>query len=391
MSSNLSIVLIDSEQASRKNIERFLKTVDQVVLAGVSTDLPSGFDMVVRTKPVIVIMELDSNPGQAFDSMERMLKQMPGLVIFATSSDSSSDNILRAMRSGATEFLLRPVDDQDLLNALKKVGRLMVQRPVPAGNENGSIITCFSPKGGMGNTTVATNLAVSLHQATDKPVVLVDLDLEAGDASMFLNLKTKYTISDVTTNITRLDRAFLQGVLSKHSSGIYLLAEPQKVEEVESITPGQVREVLELLKTMFAYVVVDTEVGYGDRNLASFDSSDMVLLVGVLSLPAIRNIQKGLDVFERLGFSTDKVKLVINRYLRKGEISIDDAEKTLNYKVFWHLPNDFNDVMMSINRGLPLSMLSPHSEITISFRDLAKTTRDYLMGTAKKSRTEAFA
>ncbi len=391
MPPSLSIALIDSDQESRKNLEKFLKTVDQVSIVGTAADLSSGYEIVVRTKPMLVIMDLDSKPDQAFDYMEKMLKQVHGLAIFATSSDSSSENILRAMRSGATEFLLRPVDNQDLMNSLTKVGRLMVQRTVQAANEHGQIITCFSPKGGMGNTTIATNLAVCIFQLTEKPVVLVDLDLEAGDAAMFLNLKTKYTISDVTSNITRLDRTFLQGVLAKHSSGIYLLAEPQKVEDAENITPSQVREVLDLLKSMFAYIVVDTEVGYGDRNLAAFDASDLILLMGMLHLPSIKNMQKSLDVFDRLGFGTEKVKLIINRYLRKGEITVEDAEKALNYKVFWHLPNDYNDVMMSINRGLPLTTLSPHSEISHSFRDMVKLMRDYLTTTARKGRIEKFA
>jgi len=293
------------------------------------------------------------------------------------------------MRCGCSEYLLRPVEKNDLYNAFKKVGRFFVQQPAMDREANGKIITAFSPKGGVGTSTVATNLAVSLHQNTGKPVVLVDLDLEAGDADMFLNLRTKYTISDVTSNIARLDRAFLEGVLAKHSSGIYLLSEPDRVEDAESITASQVREVLDLLKSMFAYIVVDTNMGYGDINLSAFDASDMILLVGVLSLPSIRNMQKALDVFDRLGYGQDKVKLVINRYLRKSEITIDDAHRALNYQVFLNLPNDFNDVMSSINRGLPLNLLAPHSEISRSFRDLAKLTQDALDEMSKKGRTAA--
>ena len=390
MPPTLSIALIDGDQSSRTNIERLLKTIDEASVVGMAGDLKPGCDMVMRVRPMIAMVDLDINPDKAFENIETMIKQAPNLAVFAMSKNSSSENILRAMRSGATEFLLRPVDDDDLMNALRKVGRLMTQRP-QTGSEHGRIITCFSPKGGMGNTTMAVNLAVSLHRSTEKPVALVDLDLESGDAAMFLNLKTSYTISDVTSNIARLDRTFLQGVLSKHSSGIYLLAEPQKVEEAENITQSQVREVLDLLRTMFGYVVVDTEVGYGDRNLAAFDASDLVLLTGVLSLPSIRNIQKALDVSERLGYGADKVKLVINRHVKKGEISIEDAEKTLNYKVFWRIPNDYSGVMASINRGLPIITLAPRSEISRSFGDLANMTRDYLGAPLKKSRTETFA
>ncbi|MGA2192872.1 MAG: AAA family ATPase, partial [Nitrospirota bacterium] len=242
---------------------------------------------------------------------------------------------------------------------------------------------CFSSKGGIGRTTTAVNLAVSLHNISEKPVVLVDLDLEGGDDAMFLNLRPQYSISDVTTNIARVDQTFLNGVLSKHRSGIYLLAEPQNIEEVETITPGQVRDVLEALRNIFAYVVVDTGIGYSERNLAAFDISDLTLLIGILSLPSLHNVQKALAVFNRLGYDMDKVKFIVNRYVRKGEISISDAERTLGCKVFKHLPNDFNGVITSINRGLPLTLMAPKSEISRSFNELAAETQDLLGETVK--------
>jgi len=382
MAPSASIVIIDQDTASRKSIEGFLKAIDHVTVAGSADTLDAGYDLVVRTKPMIVIMELNSDKERTFDTMKKMMSHFPGIAIFATSSDSTSENILKAMHSGATEFLLRPVSSSDLMHALTKVTHLMVPRQTTAAKEEGKVVTCFSPKGGMGNTTLATNLAVSLHQATDRPVVLVDLDLRGGDDAIFLNLKTKYTISDVTANIARLDRAFLEGVLAKHSSGIYLLAEPPRVEDADEITPNQIREVLDLLKTMFAYVVVDTEDSYGDRNLAAFDTSDLIFIVGVLSLPSIRNMQKALDVFDNLGYSRDKAKLVINRHIKKSDITIEDAQRTLNYKVFRNIPNDYNSVMASINRGLPVVMLEPHSEISRSYKDLARDTRDYLANSA---------
>ncbi len=379
MAQSISVAIIDADKASAESVQKEITTINRhVSVAGTAHSLKDGHELIVKTRPTIVLLDVDSEPDAALGMVEKVLHQYPGTCIFATSSDSSSDNILRTMRAGCTEFLLKPVTQTDLANALQKFGRIAVQRPVRARDERGSVVTVFSPKGGMGTTTVATNLAVCLHQRTKKPVVLVDLDLEAGDAAMFLNVKTKYSISDVTSNIARLDKAFLEGVLAKHSSGIYFLAEPEKVEEAEEITAGQVREVLGILKTMFAYVVIDTGIGYDEINLAAFDSSDAIFMVGMLSLPAIRNLQKALDVFERLGYGKDKVRLIINRYLRKTEISIEDAEKALDYKIFWRVPNSYNDVMASINRGLPLSLLAPHSEISRSFKDLSTAAQEYV-------------
>ena len=386
MQQDISAVIIDTDSNSRKNIEGFLKGLDKLAVSGTADDYSSGYDMVARARPSVVIMEIDSDRKNAFSTAERIMKNFPGTCVIATSCENASDAILSAMRCGCTEYLLRPVDTQELTSALKKIGRLMVPRDAHPRSERGSVITCFSPKGGVGNTTVAINLAVALHQATEKPVVLVDLDLEGGDAAMFLNLRTKYTISDATSNLARLDQAFLRGVLSKHSSGIHLLAEPQRVEDAEGITPFQAREVLEILRGMFSYVVVDTKTGYGDMNIAVFDSSDLIVLTGILTLPSLRNVQKALDVFHRLGYDKDRVRLLINRFVKKGEISVKDAERALSYKVFCQVPNNFEEAMASINRGVPLTFLSPASEISRTFKELAAQTRTLISGPPAKAR-----
>lgn len=380
-----SIVIMDTDAASRRNLENMIKGMDNAYLAGVAADLATGYETALRVLPNMVIIGLDSDPELSYETIAKLVKQLPNVCILASSRDTSSENILNTIRQGATDFLPMPVREADLAGSIKRNARLMLNARASVAADKGHIITCFSPKGGMGNTTIATNLAVSLHQVTGKEVVLVDLDLECGDLSMFLNLHTKYTFSDVTENVGKLDSVFLQGVLAKHSSGIYFLSEPEKVEEAAAITPAQVHEVLNLLKTMFPYIVVDTEIGYGDRNLSVFDSSDLVFMTGVLSLPALKNMQKALDVFERIGFDAAKIKLLINRYLRKGDISIEDAERTLNYKVFKSIPNDFINVMMSINRGQPLTTLAPAAEVSRSFKELAASTRDLVAVQPKKA------
>lgn len=385
--SKFSVVIIDTDAASRRSIEGMLKGSDNAYLAGSAADINAGYDLALRVAPNMVIIGLDSDPELAFETINKIVKKLPHVCILASSRDTSSENILKSIRNGATDFLPMPVRDADLTGSINRNARLMQSARATVATDKGHIITCFSPKGGMGNTTVATNLAVSLHQITGKEVVLVDLDLECGDLSMFLNLRTKYTFSDVTENLGKIDNVFLQGVLAKHASGIYFLSEPEKVEDAAAITPAQVHEVLSVLKTMFPYVVVDTEIGYGDRNLSVFDSSDIVLLTGVLSLPALKNMQKALDVFERIGYETSKIKLLINRYVKKGDISLEDAERTLNFKVFKSIPNDFLNVMMSINRGQPLTTLAPTAEVSKSFKELAAGTRDIVFGLSKKTGT----
>jgi pilus assembly protein CpaE len=380
MAASVTAFIIDGDRASRKAIEESLNQFAGMAVAGTAGDLSSGYDSVLGLKPALVLIDLDIDRAQAYPVMEKMIESVPGLSIFATSSDSSSETILKAMHAGASDFLLRPVSPKDLFNSLKKIGHIAASPVGDGANAHGKAITCFSPKGGMGNTSIATNLAVSLHLATGKQVVLVDLDLEGGDADIFLNLRPRYTISDANANISKLDAAYLRGVLARHDSGIYLLGEPKTIEEAGSISPDGVRAVISQLKKMFPYVVVDTVGSYSELNLAAFDVSDLILAVGILSLPSIRGLQKSLDVFGRLGMGKEKVKLVVNRYLKKSEISIKEAERTLNYESFWKIPNDYNSVITSINRGQPLPLLFPHAEISKSYKEFADQIGRYFAG-----------
>ncbi len=201
----------------------------------------------------------------------------------------------------------------------------------------------------------------------------MDLDLNAGDASTFFNIKPTYTISDVTANMSRLDKSFLKGVITRHGSGVHILAEPQRVEEAASILGEDIRKVMGLLRTMFEYIIIDTEAAADGRTMSALEMSDYILLVFVMSLPGIKNMQRYLRYLEGKGFGRDKIKLVVNRYVKKGDIRLEDAEKALNHNVFWSVPNDFESAMACLNKGIPLNMCSPKSKVNTSIKELAET------------------
>lgn len=372
MPQGISVVIIDSDTDSIANIVKYIKNLgDNVTIEGTATTFESGFELVHKKRPMAVIMEICGEDLKLYlERITQLLSRFPQLSIFATCADKSSDTILKVMRAGATEYILRPVSDTDLAFALQKLGRLWLTRPAPEV-ETGRIFTVFSPKGGVGVTTIAINLATDIYEDTKRSTILVDLDLNAGDVTTFLNMKPSYTISDVTVNISRLDKSFLQGVIAKHESGIYVLAEPQKVEEGVSISDSDIKKVLSLLKTMFKYIIVDAET-ISERTTTAIEMSDMIFLVFFMSLPGIRNMQRYLKFLDRMGLGRDKVKLVANRYLKKGDIKIEDAEKALNYPIFWSIPNDYDTAMACLNKGVPVSAGAPRSQLSLSIKELAK-------------------
>lgn len=371
MPANISVVIIDSDTESLNSMVRYIKNmVGSATVEGAAASFEGGFELIHKKRPAVVIMEIGNDIDLSIERISQILNRFPQVSIFTTSEDKSSETILRVMRAGATEYLLRPVVDTDLANALQKVGRLWFTKVAPE-LDAGRIYTVFSPKGGVGVTTIAINLAVDIYEATKKPTILVDMDLNAGDVTTFLNMKPTYTISDVTANISRLDKSFLQGVIAKHELGIFVLAEPQRVEEGVSISSAEVDKVLSLLRKMFTYVIIDAET-VSDRTTTAFRMSDIVLLIFYMSLPGIRNMKRYLSYFERMGLGKDRVKIIANRYLKKGEITIEDTEKALNYPLYSVIPNDYATAMSCMNKGIPLKVGAPKSQISTAIKELAE-------------------
>jgi pilus assembly protein CpaE len=374
MAQGITAVIIDSDTESLNKTVKYIKSLgEQASVEGATTSFEAGFELVHKKRPMVVILSIDA--GQYDTALERIktiLTRFPRVTIFTVCEDRSAETILAFMRAGVTEYLLKPLSELDLASALQKLGRLWLVRAPEA--DEGKIITLFSPKGGVGVTTIALNLAVNIYQLTSEPTILVDLDLNAGDVTTFLNLKAAYTMSDVTANIGKLDKSFLQGVITRHESGIYVLADPQKVEEGVSISAADVKKVLSLLKTMFKYVILDTEPAFNERTRTAIEMSNLLFMIFIMSLPGIRNMQRYLNYLDNDGNIKQKIRLIVNRRLKKDEIKPEDAEKVLERPLFWSVPNDYETVMACLNKGVTVSKFDPKSKLNISIRDLASTT-----------------
>lgn len=359
----LSIAIINSNDASRKALETTLNQFgESVKLIGSVADFVEGTRLIQTSNPMVVILEVRDAITSA-EEIRHILSKSPRTSVFVTSADKSSDLILSTMRAGAVEYLLEPVEITDLAEALQKVGRLWLNKPAAASAETGKVISVYNPIGGMGTTTVAVNLAATIADNGGK-VALVDLNLHSGDVSSFLDVNPAYTLSSVTSNVARLDASFLMSVMTKHSSGVYVLTEPLEVDEALDITPEQIVRVLALLKGVFTHVVIDTGGSIVGCNQTVFESSDFILFNTVLSLPSLKNAKRYLAAMEKKGLHKDKVKLVVNRYLSRADIQIADAEKVLDHKVFLTIPNEYRDVISSINKGMPIVSIASRSPVS---------------------------
>jgi len=370
MSQNLSIVIIDADREARQTIERLVEPVsDRVRLSSSVADFGEGMHIIQSVKPLVVILGV-SVLETGLRQVRELLARFPRTAVFVATSEKNPDWILSFIRAGASEYLLKPIDKIELFEAFQKAGNLLLSNNHDQPSEEGRIITVYNPIGGMGTTSIAVNLAAALVKKDNK-VALVDLNLSGGDVAIFLDVTPRYTLSSVTSNLSRLDASFLMSVMTRHSSGVYLLSEPLDVDETLGITPEQIQRILAFLKRVFTYIVIDTGGQLAGINETTFKQSDMILFNTVLNLPALENAKRYLSAMDKRGFGHDRTKLVVNRHTPKADIKIQDAEKILGRTVFAVIPNEYSDMIASLNKGEPVISHSPRSPVTKAIRDLA--------------------
>jgi pilus assembly protein CpaE len=240
--------------------------------------------------------------------------------------------------------------------------------------KSGRIINVIGSKGGVGTTMIATNLAVNLARTgKDRLVALVDMNMLFGEVSLFLNIQPKYHWGVIADSIDRIDRTFLFNTLSRHNSGLYVLPAPGKFNGHAEATPATMKRLLALMREIFDYTVIDSGQSLKEISLAASGAADGVLLVSTLSLPCLVNSRKMLESFEEVNIDPKAhVKILINRFLKKSEISLKDAEKTLGKKAFWLVPNDYKRTVSSINQGRPLAETAPKAPTAKSLDELAR-------------------
>ena len=321
----------------------------------------------------LLILELDEDRGKTFSQVQTILAASPGTEIFLTSLRLEPEVLLEAFRAGVKEFIPQPINRAELEDALLRL-KERHRGKQPATVKRGKLITIIGSKGGVGTTTVAVNLAASLRQASpDGSVALVDLNPQFGDAALFLDMEPAHTMGDVAKNITRLDETFLMSILSKHSSGLYLLPSANAVEEIGLLTPEAAEKTLELLQTMFDYVVIDSGDSLADTTLATLNISPTVFLVCTLTVPVLRNTKRLLNILSHLRYPTDHLNILVNRYEKHTEVSLGDMEVVLGRQASWMIPNDYFTTMNAINKGQPLSVTSARADVTKNFLKLAQT------------------
>ena len=367
-----SIIVLDPKDSSREILKSYLEDLGFESRIKLFADYKEGLKEIKENKEnLIVFVDITDCSEEYFRVIEEIKLFTSKIVI--TSSDYSTNSIVRAMRLGAKEFLPKPVIKEEL----QRIISIFLQHGDEQDDTASKIITIYSNKGGIGKTTIAVNLALELAKTTRDKVALLDLNLQLGDISTFLNLNPAFDVSYVIKNlIDKKDETLLKAFEKYKDTSMYILADPSYIEQSESITPQQITTLFKVLKKVFPYIVVDMSSNIDPNSLKILDLSDWIMFTTIVNIPAIRNSQRCLNLFKSRRYPSGKVKIIINRYMENDEIKIDDIETTLGEKIYWKIPNNYFSIMDSINKGVTVSEINSNSNIANSFRDLASKVSD---------------
>jgi pilus assembly protein CpaE len=318
--------------------------------------------------PELIILDLEESQDLGIQLAQYLVELNPAQLFIATGPVLSSEQLVLAMRAGVSDYLPKPVAPEDLRAAAIRSAHKFRKSDGDKQRPPGKIFSFFSPKGGGGSTTLATNLAILIHRTTKMKTLLVDLDLELGESALMLGIQPRFSFVDFVDNFRRMDAGLLASYIDHHPSGLDLLSAPVEPGKAESVTADQIRRILAFLRQHYDYVVVDIPRSFAPTTLAVFEQADLLFLVTVSELASLRNIQRGIPLFKKvLTKGEEQVRLILNRYDPKDAISVEDVERSLGLKVFWKLSNDYDAVTSSVTSGKPIVLNggSPYS------RDLA--------------------
>jgi pilus assembly protein CpaE len=389
----IRVMIVDDVSETRENVRKLLQFESDVDVVGVARTGKEAIQLSQDLNPDVVLMDINMPDMDGISATEAIRAKQPAVQVIILSVQGDQNYMRRAMLAGARDFLTKPPMGDELISAIRRAGAMaqtersksvQVQVAPVAGNlgpmlgyggPKGKIVTIYSPKGGTGCTTLAVNLAITLNNE-DTRVALVDGNLQFGDVAVFLNEQGKNTIVDLAPRAEELDPEIVEDVMLKHAaSGLHVLAAPSRPEYAERVSSGQFAKVLEYLRQMYAYVIVDTAALLTDPTLSAIDVSDLIVLVTTQDIPAIKNCRLFLDLLQTLGIERDRILFVMNRYDKRINITPDRVSENLKQEVASVVPLDEATVTKAVNRGVPFVLESKNQPASRGVFSLAENVR----------------
>jgi len=397
MPDKIRVLVVDDIAETRENVRKLLQFEADIEVVGTARSGKEAVQLAEELKPDVILMDINMPDMDGITATGLIRQRNPVSQIVFLSVQGDPNYMRRAMQAGAHDFLTKPPMADELISAVRRAGQVaqaersrtaqvaasvaaaVAQPTLGSGFVNGRVIMVYSPKGGTGVTTLAVNLAITLHNDETR-AALVDGNLQFGDVAIFLNEQGKNTLLDLAPRADELDPDVVDGVMLKHAaSGIRVLAAPAKPEQADHVNADQFSKLVKYLRQIYAYVVVDTTHMLTDITLAALDVSDIVVLVTTQDIPAIKNISLFLDLLKTIGVQRDRLCLVLNKYDKRiVSITPERVGENLKQPVVGVIPLEEAVVIPSVNRGIPFMVDNKTKPVARAVFALAESIRTQL-------------
>jgi pilus assembly protein CpaE len=392
MADRINVVIVDDIAETRDHLAKLLSFEPDINVTGSVATGAEAVTLASASNVDVVLLDINMPGTDGIATAEQLGVRAPTAAIIMMSVQGEPDYLRRAMLAGAREFLVKPFSSDELVASIRQVHqreRIKLDRftnslpkpqtnghDTPAPRGPGRVVSFFSPKGGVGRTTLAVNFAVAAKTELDLRVALVDGGLQFGDVGVLLNLNPKnQSIADVAREMAggAMDMATLEQTMVEHSTGVRVLMAPPSPEMAELVTPDHLSRIVAELRTSYDLVVVDSSPLLQDVTLAFLDQSDVVLAVLTLEITNIKNMRQFLALTDQLGYPPDKVQLLLNRADSGYGIRQQDVESSIGRKISHSVVSDGRTVVYALNRGVPFVVAARQARVSEDIIRVAKT------------------
>ncbi len=372
------VIVVDPDRESAAELQKMLQLIGLEVIASAGYGV-EAFTLAVTQRPDIVLMRVEEPLVRPIQTLAKLRDGMPDMPIVVFSTEANIKLVRQSMVNGASDYLQEPLSEEmledSILSVLERKEREMMRRrgeldePVPQG----TIITVFGAKGGIGKTTISSNLAVALATEAHQTVALVDMDTRFGDVAITLDIPVERSIADLARNLENIDRQSLHDYLVEHESGVRILPAPTRPSDWRHLTAKNVRDVIDVLAQTHDFVILDTPGTFNEIVAAAIEVGSMILLVTTLDMASIKDTVLALEMLhERFGNDEERIKVVLNRAGVDTGVRESDVENTLDSPLWWRIPQD-NEVVRSAQLGKPIVMFRPNSKVSIEIQKMARS------------------
>ena len=372
LTASLKVAVLAPQGAALEHVRGLLQPADASLKV---TAHPGGPALAARIadleQPDVMVIAGERHDHAELRQLEPVTARHPTTAVMLASANHSTEFLRDAMRIGLREVLPQPVSREALLDAIGRVRQRVAG--LPARKRRGKLIALIGCKGGSGVTFLASNLAYALADAEGKRVALIDLNLQSGDAALYLTQRrARCSVADVAREVHRLDSALLMSSMVQVTPTLHVLPAPESFEQAGQVSAESIRPLLQVATAEYDVVLVDAGRTLEPVTLRALDQADLVYAVLELDVPSLHDAKRLLQALSALGYGKDKLRLLVNRYEKGGRVTLEDAAAALRWQVDHTLPNSFRAVAASINEGVPILQLAGRDPVASGLRAIAR-------------------